>query len=55
METYTPKSLGHTQKKKNSSKREVYNNAEVLQETRKISNKRFNLIPKGLVKNKVQR
>ena len=32
---------------KSSSKREVYSNIILPQETRKISNKQFNLTPKG--------
>ena len=36
--------MGHTQK--NSSKREVHNNASSPQETRNISNKQSNLTPK---------
>ena len=32
---------------KRSSKREIYNNTSLPQETRKISNKQSNLIPKG--------
>ena len=35
---------------KNSSKREVYSNKSLPQETRKISNKQSNLTPKGLDK-----
>ena len=40
---------------KSSSKREVYNNTNLPQETRKISNKQPNLKPKGTrkrIKNK---
>ena len=36
--------MGHRQ---SSSKREVYSNANLPQETRKIANKQCNLIPKG--------
>ena len=39
-----PKSMGCS---KSSSKKEVYNNSISPQETRKISNKPFNLTPKG--------
>ena len=41
---------------KNSSEREVYNNTIMSQETRKISNKQPNLIPKAIRKgtNKIQ-
>ena len=39
---------------KSSSKREVYSNTILPQETRKISNKQPNLAPKAEKKNKTQ-
>ena len=39
-----PKSMGHS---KSSSKREVYSNTILPQETRKMSNKQLNPTPKG--------
>ena len=39
-----PKSIGHS---KSSSKKEVYSDTNLPQETRKLSNKQPNLIPKG--------
>ena len=44
MQHNDPKVLGHS---KSSSKREVYSNTILPQETRKISNKQPNLIPKA--------
>ena len=38
-----PKPVGHS---KRSSKREVYSNTSLFQETRKISNKQSNVSPK---------
>ena len=48
----TPKSLGHS---KNSSKREVYSNTGLTQETRKISNKKSKLTLKGIRKGRTNR
>ena len=44
MKTREPKPMGCS---KSSSKREVYSNTSLPQETRKISNKQSKLIPKG--------
>ena len=53
METHNPRSMGH---RKSSSKREVYSNTSLFQETRKISNKQHNRTHKGARKrtNKTQ-
>ena len=45
MKTQWPKTYGMQQKQ---FKREVYSNALLPQETRKISNKQLNLIPKAI-------
>ena len=44
METPNPKSVGHS---KSISKRKVYSDISLPRETRKISNKQSDLIPKG--------
>ena len=45
METHNPRSMGH---RKSSSKREVYSNTSLFQETRNISNKQPNLTPREI-------
>ena len=47
-----PKPMGHS---KSSSKREVYSDTSLLQETRKISNKHPKLIPKGARKRRTNK
>ena len=45
------RNIGHS---KSNSKREVYSNIGLLQETRKISNKQLNLPSKGIIKRRTK-
>ena len=44
--------MGHS---KSSSKREIYSNTSLPKETRKISNKQYNLTPKGTRKRRTNK